>query len=100
MPDISPKKGPDDTCAKYTAQPGDSCYKIDAQNGIEPGDLEKFNKDTWGWNGCNKLQVKQNICLSDGSPPFPEVVGAAVCGPTKPGTPEPSIFILSSLWLL
>jgi hypothetical protein len=49
-----------------------------------------FNKNAWGWNGCKLLWVVVNMCLSSGSPPMPAPVENAVCGPTVPGTQQPS----------
>ncbi|KAJ5745883.1 glycoside hydrolase [Penicillium odoratum] len=39
-----------------------------------------------GWLGCDDLQAGENICLSEGEPPFPSAVESAVCGPQVPDT--------------
>lgn len=86
FPDMRPKREPDGSCASYYVIRDDSCSKIAAKNDLTVNDLERFNKDTWGWNGCDRLQAKFTMCLSEGSPPFPAANPNAVCGPTKPGT--------------
>lgn len=90
LPDFSPKPGADGTCATYTVQSGDWCAKIAASNDISVDDIEKWNKNTWGWAGCAKLQAQQNICLSSGEPPMPAPVQNAVCGPQVVGTEKPT----------
>ncbi|KAK4170680.1 hypothetical protein QBC36DRAFT_341460, partial [Triangularia setosa] len=53
-------------------------------------DIETFNKNTWGWNGCQLLWVGTKMCLSSGTAPFPAPVANAVCGPQKPGSTRPT----------
>ncbi|OJJ98253.1 hypothetical protein ASPACDRAFT_1889517 [Aspergillus aculeatus ATCC 16872] len=48
--------------------------------------INSYNNNTWGWLGCDDLQAGENICLSDGDPPFPAPVANAVCGPQVAGT--------------
>lgn len=49
-----------------------------------------MNTQTWGWAGCQNLQIGQTICISPGSPPMPSPDENAVCGPTVPGTSAPA----------
>lgn len=51
--------------------------------------IEDFNKKTWGWNGCSNVWVGTVIYISSGSPPMPNPVANAVCGPQVPGTEAP-----------
>lgn len=37
-------------------------------------ELEAFNKNTWGWNGCKLLYPKFNMCVSKGAAPMPAIV--------------------------
>ncbi|PTB47685.1 glycoside hydrolase family 18 protein [Trichoderma harzianum CBS 226.95] len=91
LPVITPKPHPDGSCATYTIQPGDDCFRIAASNGLKTDQLDKLNdKTTWGWNGCKNLPIGTKICLSKGSPPLPAPVSNAVCGPLVPGTKPPS----------
>lgn len=53
-------------------------------------DIETFNKNTWGWNGCQLLWVGTRMCLSSGTAPFLAPVANAVCGPQKPGSTRPT----------
>lgn len=53
---------------------------------ITVDDINNFNKDTWGWTGCNDLLAYETICLSSGDPPLPAPIANAVCGPQVPGT--------------
>ncbi|KAM5436561.1 hypothetical protein MferCBS31731_005839 [Microsporum ferrugineum] len=90
LPDMKPKPQPDGTCATYTVAPNDSCFAISDNHGITLDNIATFNLYTWGWNGCDRLQAGQVICLSDGNTPMPAEIPGAVCGPQKPGTPKPS----------
>ncbi|KAI9374613.1 hypothetical protein BJX61DRAFT_540623 [Aspergillus egyptiacus] len=90
LPDLRPKPNPDGSCATYTTQSGDSCSAIAAANGLTVSDIEDFNKQTWGWNGCKVLAVAFKLCLSSGTPPMPAPVSNAICGSTVPGTEKPA----------
>jgi chitinase len=90
LPDITPKPQSDGTCAVHSIQAKDDCDGIAAQFGITIADINSYNKATWAWAGCNKLQLKQVICLSKGNTPMPSSLSNAVCGPQKPGTKAPS----------
>lgn len=90
LPNYKPSPNVDGSCATYTTVAGDSCYGIAACRGLTPSDLESFNKNTWGWNGCENLWVGVVLCLSTGTPPMPAPVSNAVCGPQVPGTAKPS----------
>lgn len=84
LPDLRPKPNPDGSCATYQTVQDDGCGKIAASLGLTVDAIEGFNKKTWGWNGCkpNRLALHFKLCVSDGSPPMPEPVSNAVCGPT------------------
>ncbi|KAK2746097.1 hypothetical protein FQN57_003437 [Myotisia sp. PD_48] len=90
LPDMTPKPQPDGICANYVVQKDDYCAKIAASNSLTMEKLEEFNKKkTWGWNGCDNLQLGVRICLSTGDAPLPAPISNAVCGPTMPGTVHP-----------
>lgn len=89
LPDFAPKPEADGSCAKYKIKSGDTCSALAAANSITTHDIETYNKDTWGWNGCSDLWVGNYMCLSKGSAPMPAAVSNAVCGPQVPGTPAP-----------
>ncbi|KAI0190106.1 glycoside hydrolase family 18 protein [Astrocystis sublimbata] len=90
LPNIKPKPGSDGSCAAYTVKSGDGCSAIAVSHGITQANIETYNKNTWGWNGCSALLPAQKICLSTGTPPFPPSVSNAVCGPQVSGTKKPS----------
>ncbi|KAJ5121270.1 uncharacterized protein N7515_009231 [Penicillium bovifimosum] len=89
LPDYTPSKYSNGTCYTYTVQPDDTCKGLSAAYDIDADDIEKWNKETWGWFGCNDLQIGGYICLSDGSSPMPAPVANAVCGPQVAGTITP-----------
>jgi hypothetical protein len=75
----------------YVVQKGDTCSAIAAAHGLTPADLDKLNdKTTWGWSGCDQLGAQQTICLSQGTPPMPQPLDNAICGPLVPGSKHPS----------
>jgi chitinase len=82
----SPQTYANGTCATYVVASGDICDTIAATYSITVANLENYNSDTWGWMGCNDLQLGQHICLSSGYPPMPANVPNAVCGPQMNGT--------------
>lgn len=82
FPDLRPKPNTDGSCATYQTVQDDGCAKIAASRGLTKDDIEGFNKNTWGWNGCKSLALGFKLCVSEGSPPMPEPVSNAVCGPT------------------
>ncbi|KAL4733759.1 glycoside hydrolase [Aspergillus similis] len=90
LPDFAPQPYANGTCYAYSVQSGDSCSALASTWTITVDEIDEFNQDTWGWMGCNDLQVGQRICLSEGISPFPAPVANAVCGPQVPGTQEPS----------
>lgn len=90
LPDFSPDPNPDGSCATYTVHEDENCAGIAAANSITVDDIEDFNSDTWGWNGCSNLWAKSIICLSSGTPPMPAPLPNAVCGPQVPGTEAPT----------
>ncbi|EWC44902.1 hypothetical protein DRE_00961 [Drechslerella stenobrocha 248] len=89
LPDLKPKPNKDGSCSSYAVIKDDYCAKIAASNGLTVQNLEAFNKNTWGWSGCNRLLTGIKICLSTGTPPMPAPVTNAVCGPQKPGSKPP-----------
>lgn len=89
LPDFRPQPNPDGTCFSYYVVPHDDCSSLSAAHSLTNDEIESFNTETWGWEGCSNLQAHQNICLSTGVPPMPAPVANAVCGPQKPGTTQP-----------
>ncbi|KAJ4129266.1 hypothetical protein NW768_007801 [Fusarium equiseti] len=90
LPDKTPQPTKDGTCFIYKIKSGDGCYSLGQNFGITQAFIESVNKNTWGWNGCNRLQLGQPICLSKGKNPMPMAIAGAVCGPQKPGSRKPS----------
>jgi chitinase len=92
LPDFSPQPT-NGNCYPYTVKANDTCGAIAKAYQMDVSGIVNNNNLTWGWMGCNDLQVGQNICLSTGNPPFPANVPTAVCGPqvnnTTP-TPDPT----------
>ncbi|KAF4228068.1 hypothetical protein CNMCM6805_002454 [Aspergillus fumigatiaffinis] len=68
----------------------DNCDNLAAEYSLTRDDLAEFNKDTWGWNGCQLLYKDTVMCLSEGTAPFPAPIANAVCGPQKPGSKLPT----------
>ncbi|KAK1855211.1 class V chitinase chi100 [Colletotrichum chrysophilum] len=89
LPDFRPQPNSDGTCFSYYVVPGDSCSSLGAANSLTNDEIESFNTQTWGWQGCSNVQAYQYICLSSGAPPMPAPIANAVCGPQKPGTTQP-----------
>ncbi|KAM7184573.1 glycoside hydrolase family 18 protein [Rhypophila sp. PSN 637] len=91
LPDLKPKQNADGSCAAYTTQALDDCSKISATYQITQQEIEEFNKNTWGWSGCEPyVYPNKNTCLSKGSPPMPAPVDNAMCGPQVPNTQRPT----------
>lgn len=90
LPDFSPKPNEDGSCKTHLVTGVDNCDSLAAEYSLTKEDLEEFNKNTWGWNGCNPLYKDSIICLSQGTPPFPAPIANAICGPQKPGTKAPT----------
>jgi hypothetical protein len=67
LPDLAPQQNADGSCATYTVQPGDFCSLIASKNTVTIDDIENFNTETWGWQGCGDVQLGQVICLSSGT---------------------------------
>ncbi|KAF2667536.1 glycoside hydrolase [Microthyrium microscopicum] len=88
LPDIRPRQHADGSCASYAIKSGEYCSLIAGANGISVQDIENFNRNTWGWSGCEAVFPDVKICLSPGDPPMPNPIPNAVCGPQKPGTPS------------
>lgn len=99
LPDLSPQKKADGSCASYIVKSEDTCASIGAGHQLEDWQkIESFNKETWGWSGCSLIQAGQTICLSEGSPPFPAEMKNAVCGP-QVSSSSTMTFVLESLRL-
>ncbi|KND87771.1 Killer toxin subunits alpha/beta [Tolypocladium ophioglossoides CBS 100239] len=90
LPDMQPKQNKDGSCSSYTVLAGDSCAKIAAAHNMKAEDVEKLNKNTWGFAGCKSLFSNMHICLSSGEPPMPAPVANAKCGPQVHGTKKPA----------
>ncbi|KUI60668.1 Killer toxin subunits alpha/beta [Cytospora mali] len=90
LPDLSPQENADGTCYNYTIQKGDYCALLASEYYITTDDIETWNSETWGWMGCDDLQLDAIICLSTGDPPMPAVLATAECGPQVSGTQRPS----------
>ncbi|KAF4980645.1 hypothetical protein FZEAL_3394 [Fusarium zealandicum] len=90
LPDNRPKPGSDGTCFTYNIKSGDNCYALTQSFGITQQLIDSANKNTWGWAGCDRLQLGQAICLSTGKSPMPQAIAGAVCGPQMPGSKKPA----------
>jgi hypothetical protein len=86
LPNLTPQQNPDGTCYSYIIQNGDFCQLIASNNYITVSDVGAYNTQTWGWMGCNDVQLNASICLNTGTPPMPAVVAGTVCGPQVAGT--------------
>ncbi|GEQ72726.1 hypothetical protein JCM33374_g6414 [Metschnikowia sp. JCM 33374] len=85
-PDFRRRKNDNGTCATYYIRKGDTCGALMAKySPLKQEEIEIFNKNTYGWKGCNALQVNQPICVSEGKPPRPVPNPKAQCGPLAPG---------------
>ena len=90
LPDFRPVANADGSCHSYQVKANDNCANLAAEYGLTVADIESFNKNTWGWNGCTLLWIDAVLCLSKGTPPFPAPISNAVCGPQKLGTKPPT----------
>ncbi|KAH7161122.1 glycoside hydrolase superfamily [Dactylonectria macrodidyma] len=90
LPSKKPKPYADGTCYSYSIKSGDSCYSLGQAYDLTETNIRTFNRNTWLWAGCDRLNLGQRICLSTGRPPLPLPVTGAVCGPLKPGTAKPA----------
>ncbi|KAA8622106.1 hypothetical protein SMACR_09659 [Sordaria macrospora] len=90
LPDFRPVPNTDGSCFSYKVKANDNCANLAAEYGLTNKDIEGFNKNTWGWNGCQLLFTDTIMCLSKGNPPFPAPIANAVCGPQKPGSKAPT----------
>ncbi|KAL1603425.1 hypothetical protein SLS60_005012 [Paraconiothyrium brasiliense] len=90
-PDLKPKPDADGNCATHLTQTNEGCASIAVARDLEPEDLEEFNKNTWGWNGCDPENFYRDflMCVSKGTPPMPATVPNAICGPMMPDTVKP-----------
>ncbi|CAG8893424.1 unnamed protein product [Penicillium egyptiacum] len=90
LPDFSPKPKADGSCYSYKVKDDDNCDNLAAEYSLTKQDIEDFNKNTWGWNGCVLIYSKTVMCLSKGTAPFPAEIQNAQCGPQKPGSKPPT----------
>jgi GH18 family chitinase len=94
---LAPSPNPDGSCAVYKVNSGDNCGAIGGQYGLTIDQINNFNfknstsfGGTWGFQGCQNLQIGY-ICISKGSKgPIPalqkDAKGNPVpCGPTASG---------------
>nr|CAC34265.1 hypothetical protein [Schwanniomyces etchellsii] len=85
FPDYSPKPNSNGTCYTYYIKSGDTCYDLASKYYLSTEQLESFNEKTYGWFGCNNLQLGQAMCLGKGTPPKPIPNPKAECGPLASG---------------
>lgn len=89
LPDVRPKMNADGSCYAHIVKAGEGCSDLALTNGLTEKDILDFNKNTWGWTGCDLIWKDIHICLSPGRPPIPAPVANALCGPQVPGTVDP-----------
>ncbi|KAL7929500.1 hypothetical protein V8C35DRAFT_315430 [Trichoderma chlorosporum] len=70
LPNLTPQKNPDGTCASYAVKSGDDCALIAQNNYITVDNIEEYNSETLDWDGCSNLQLGVKICLSPGDTPI------------------------------
>ncbi|KAJ5324902.1 hypothetical protein N7476_003502, partial [Penicillium atrosanguineum] len=87
---LPPKADGNGLCDSYAIQATDSCQSIAHAYDITVADIKSWNKQTYGWKGCDGIQQGNFICLSTGFPPMPVALPDATCGPQVPGTTRPS----------
>lgn len=90
LPDFRPQPNEDGSCNSYPVQANDNCDNLAAEYSLTRQDLEDFNENIWGWNGCKLLFKDTVMCLSKGTPSFPSPIANAVRGPQKPGSKPPT----------
>ena len=93
LPDMSPQPNADGSCKTY--QIDGTLFCADIAKKYQIGDwakIETYNKQTWGWRGCTKLEPGMNICISKGLPPMPHQLtpDKVMCGPQVMGTKRPT----------
>ncbi|KAL4789112.1 chitinase [Aspergillus venezuelensis] len=85
LPDFSPSPNEDGSCFSNTVTGDNNCDSLAAEYSLTMDELKEYNKNTWGFSGCDPLFEHSIICLSEGSPPFPAPIANAIC---PPGTAE------------
>ena len=90
LPDHTPQPGANGSCFTYKIKQDDGCWAIGDRFGIDAARIEDNNKKTFGFSGCDRLQIGQVICLSSGDPPMPAQDPTALCGPWVVGTTRPA----------
>lgn len=90
LPDFRPIPNEDGSCKAHKVQKDEDCSTISAEYALTMDELDEYNQNTWGWSGCDPLFKDTIMCLSKGSPPFPDPIANAVCGPQKPGSEPPT----------
>jgi chitinase len=71
----------DGSCFTYTMKQDDGCWAIGDSFGIDAARIENNNKKTFGFAGCDRLQIGQVICLKKGNLSMPAQNPTALCGP-------------------
>lgn len=90
MTKVSAHKNADGSCYAHKVAAGETCQFMMNKFSITQNDLMKWNKNTFGWMGCNNGHpwIGDKVCVSDGTPPKPVFNPQAECGPqaSKDGT--------------
>lgn len=66
---LSPKPNEDGWCHTYRIVTDDNYSNLAAECTPDEEDIEEFNENTGGWNGCDNTWEGTVICLSKGNPP-------------------------------
>ncbi|KAF5238968.1 hypothetical protein FAUST_5208 [Fusarium austroamericanum] len=77
-------------CSSGTLPDKTPAAGADVASIITVKDIEAYNKNSWAWSGCNRLQLGQVIFFGKGNTPMPSLVEDVACRPQKPGTKKPS----------
>ncbi|KAJ3156626.1 hypothetical protein HDU86_003850 [Geranomyces michiganensis] len=67
-------------CAVHQVVDGSSCSAIASEFDLTVPLIEFYNRNTFRWEGCGKLQKNSKICLSFGFPPKPPPDPRVDCG--------------------
>lgn len=70
----------DGICVVYYVVLGESCLVFGVVNSFMNVEIESFNINIWGWQGCGNVQVYQFICLSMGVLFMFVLIVNVVCG--------------------
>ncbi len=69
LPDFRPKPNSDGSCATTKVGDGESCSTIAASNSLTIDDIDKLNKKTWAWNGCENIWARVSSASARDRPP-------------------------------